>query len=71
MRNELNYVIPKLRDRTLYIDADFPGFFYRYQVCTPRRLIGKECRMVVETYDLQDDDLRLKLKDMGFVLKRR
>ena len=47
-----------------------PSFFYQYTVCEGRFFFNKDCKMHRDEYDITDQNIRKKLKDMGFVLKR-
>jgi hypothetical protein len=63
---------PQLENRTLRISIDVPGFEYQWEVCSERFLgICTKHKMVKETYDLTDLEVRKKLMLMGFVLRVR
>ena len=48
---------------------DKPGFFYQYTVCDDRFFFKDVCKLEREEYDINDDKVRIKLKEIGFKLK--
>lgn len=63
---------PALENRTLRLSPEIPGFEYQYEVCASRFLgTCTKKKMVKETYDLRDPEVRKHLIAMGFVLKVR
>lgn len=62
--------LPRLENRTLRIDKDSGKLIYQYQVCR-RKFLKKKCKFVRDEYDLTNEETRLKLYNMGFVLQKR
>lgn len=63
-------LIPKLEDRTLYIDLDSTNIYYEYKICVKKFLfacVKKEWKR--DTYDYTDKSVRKMLIDVGFKLK--
>lgn len=68
--SSLERSVPKLELRKLDISDEVAGFQYRY--CDKWNFLKTKCKnWVVEKYDLNDVELRKKLKSMGFVLQVR
>lgn len=61
--------IPALVNRSLLIDSDTDDFIYPYEECNGS-LFWKKCKHIIDRYDLDDKETRMKLKNMGFVLVR-
>lgn len=63
---------PPLEERTLRLNAEFPGFEYSYFVCDKTFLgVCTRKKRVTDFYDISTKEMRRKLIDMGFVLKVR
>lgn len=63
---------PALENRTLRLSAEIPGFEYQYRVCVEKFLwFCTEKKMVKETFDLRNVEVRRKLIAMGFVARVR
>lgn len=64
--------LPALENRTLRISSEIAGFEYQYEACD-HTVLGfcTRHKMVKETYDLTDPQIRVKLINMGFVARVR
>ena len=64
--------LPSLENRTLRISETIAGFEYQWEECDTKFIgICTKYKMVKETYDLNDIEVRKKLINMGFVLRVR
>lgn len=63
---------PRLELRELRLSETIPGFEYHYEECAKEFLgICTKWEWRTDVYDLRDDAVRLKLRNMGFIARVR
>lgn len=62
---------PPLKERTLKINPEEPGFVYRWQECIRKFVFCLKYEWREEKYDMNDPAIRQQLFDMGFELEVR
>jgi len=72
----INRQIPELQFRTLRISEKIAGFEYAYQECRKENISINnfwkkriKCRYIIEYFNLNDKNVKEKLKNMGFRAK--